>query len=82
MGPSAPKHVVLVLHQFINSLHEGTELAIVSFSSGVREYLPPTQVEGAGNRERLQCRIPRLLQPGTDTQHRGSGEDIMSPLFY
>ena len=27
MGPSSPKHVVLVLHQFINSLHKGTEPA-------------------------------------------------------
>ena len=27
MGPSSPKQVVLVLHQFINSLHKGTEPA-------------------------------------------------------
>ena len=47
----------------------GTNLAIVSISSGARVHLLPTQVERGNKKEkRLQCRIPRLLQPVTDTE--------------
>ena len=49
----------------------GTNLAIVSISSGARVHLPPTQVEvERGNKmeKRLHYRIPRLLQPVTDTE--------------
>ena len=49
----------------------GTNLAIVSISSGARVHLPPTQVERGNKMEkRLPYRIPRLLQlqPVTDTE--------------
>ena len=49
----------------------GTNLAIVSISSGARVHLLPTQVEvERGNKmeKRLPYRIPRLLQPVTDTE--------------
>ena len=59
--------VLAATFQFINSLREGTELAILSFSESATVHLPPTRVEG-GNREGLHYRIPRRLQPGTDTE--------------
>ena len=47
----------------------GTNLAIVSISSGARVHLLPTQVERGNKMEkRLPYRIPRLLQPVTDTE--------------
>ena len=39
----------------------------MSISSGARVHLLPTQVKG-GNKKRLPYRIPRLLQPVTDTE--------------
>ena len=47
----------------------GTNLAIVSISSGGRVHLLPTQVERGNKMEkRLHYRILRLLQPVTDTE--------------
>ena len=59
------KSVLASTFQFINSLREGTELAIVSFAAeSATVHLRPTRVEG-GNREGLHYRIPRRLpQPG------------------
>ncbi len=48
---------------FINSLEEGTELAVVVFSQAATVQLEPTRVVG-GNREGLHYRIPRRLSPG------------------
>jgi len=47
---------------FINSLEEGTELAVVVFSQAATVQLEPTRVVG-GNREGLHYRIPRRLPP-------------------
>ena len=54
------KSVLASTFQFINSLREGTELAILSFRREATLHLKPTRVEG-GNREGLHYRIPRRL---------------------
>ena len=49
----------------------GTNLAIVSISSGARVHLLPTQVERGNKMEkRLHYRIPQLLQPVKQAQAR------------
>ena len=59
------KSVLASTFQFINSLREGTELAIVSFSETATIHLQPTRVE-VGNREGLHYRIPRRLSGGRE----------------
>ena len=46
--------------QYINSLAEGVELAILSYTSNTTVHLEPTRVVG-GNREGLHYRIPRRV---------------------
>ena len=58
------RSVLASTFQFINSLPEGTELAVISYSATARVHLEPTRVEG-GNREGLHYRIPRRL-PSTE----------------
>ena len=59
------KSVLASTFQFINSLQEGTELAILSFRREATLHLKPTRVEG-GNREGLHYRIPRRLPKTED----------------
>ena len=54
------KSVLASTFQLINSLREGTELAILSFRKEATLHLKPTRVEG-GNREGLHYRIPRRI---------------------
>ena len=61
------KSVLASTFQFINSLKEGTELAIISFTNTATVHLRPTRVEG-GNREGLHYRIPRKLQESGDEE--------------
>ena len=57
------KSVLASTFQFINSLREGTELAIVSFAAeAATVHLLPTRVEG-GNREGLHYRLGLNLLP-------------------
>ena len=63
------KSVLASTFQFINSLREGTELAIVSFTDNANIHLQPTRVEG-GNREGLHYRIPRKLAREDDGEER------------
>ena len=56
--------VLAATFQFINSVSEGSELAILTFGEQSTVHLQPTRVVG-GNREGLHYRIPRRISPGS-----------------
>jgi hypothetical protein len=75
---SAWSAVLAATFHFINSLEEGTELAIVIYSAMAARgaavvHLEPTRVVG-GNREGLHYRIPRRLAPSSSADNDGGEE--------